>query len=355
MSQILLGNDAITSDETVGTNCGPFNPHDVEASSNGVSDRTRPLGRARPQKASGDIISWAPWCVRCEQDMGPQQDPPKPLNRDSMPKQQLQKPRRQPTQQRIHPCSEPGMQTSQPLILYCGADFVPRGQATHKSLYFAGHVHFARWLFAQRRGAVTPWANLIVSWREAKPCAMAIAAAQTGCCDGLRLDERRPQLRKCSGILNSGQLAKVAVSGTVVILADGERTPKVDNWVNRAASMTKLPFHVVCGNGVYLGNIVSSVAQGLRESHKRKHEQQLTQSNQHLVKPTDPVEPAAELPVKEVHAQLGYTSPRQMRSAYALANFSQAGAEGRMCFKAMPEPMYIELNPWFHDNSIICL
>jgi len=212
-------------------------------------------------------------------------------------------------------------------------------------------VHFARWIFVQRRGAVTPWSILVASWREAKPCAMAITAAQTGCCDGLRLDDRRPRLRKCSGTLGLGQLANVAVSRMIVILADGECTPKAAKWVHRAASMTKLPFHVVCDNGLDRGNITSSVAQSFREFHQRKDEQQLIQGEEHLVKPTDPVEPAAESPDEEEHAQLGYMSPSQRHPAYALAKFSQTGVVA----KAVPVPMYIELNPWLHDSSVFCL
>jgi hypothetical protein len=270
-----------------------------------------------------------------------------------MPKQHLQKPRTQPVQQqKIHPCSELGNGTKQPLILYCGASVKAYssgllGQAAQKSLYFEGHVHFARWLFSQRRGAVNPWAILVASWREAKPCAMAIAAARTGCCDGLRVDSRRRQLRKCSGTLDLGQLANVAVSGMIIILADGECTPKVTTWIHKTAIMTELPFRAVRHAGLDLGNVISSMAPGYREFHKKEHEQQLIQGKEHLVKPTDPVESAAALPDKEEHKQLSYILLSQMRPL-------QIGDVGHLCRKAMPTPMYIELNPWFHDSSVIC-
>jgi len=299
MFEVLPCSDTISSDCVVGACRVSLKPHGLEAphtSSNAVNDWTPPCSRANLGDSGSGASDWTPQTVLSVHDMVPRQNLSNPQNQPFMPKQRLQMPQRQPVQQKKYPCSDPVLQTKQPLILYCGVNACtsdPQRQAAHKSLHFPGHVHFARWLFAQRRGAVTPWAILVASWREAKPCAMAIAAARTGCCDGLRLDERRPQLRKCSGILDSfdsGQLANVAVSGMIVILADGECAPKAAKWVHRAASMTKLPFHAVCDNGVDLGNIISSVAQGFFESHKGEHEQQLIQVEDHPAKPTDPAE-----------------------------------------------------------------
>jgi hypothetical protein len=353
MVQMLPGNAVVASDETEATNWVSLKPHGPGAPHtpiDGVSNRILSSSRARLANVGSGKLDWTALHVRSEHDVVLEQDLSNRQNKDLMPKQRLPKPRKQPLlQHKINPCSEPGKQSKQPLILYCGVEACasgPCGLSAEKSLHFQGHVHFARWIFAQRRGAVTPWSILIASWREAKPCAMAIAAARTGCCDGLRLDDRRPQLRKCSGTLDLGQLANVAVSGMIVILADGERTAKAVKWVQKAAIATKLPFHV-CDNGLDLVNNIPSVAQGFREFHKRKHEHL---GEEHLVKPTDPVEPAADLPEEEEHAQLAYMSPRQMRPAYAPANASQSGVVA----KAMPVPMYIELNPWLHESNAIC-
>mmetsp|Transcript_136503 Transcript_136503/g.435942 ORF Transcript_136503/g.435942 Transcript_136503/m.435942 type:complete len:295 (+) Transcript_136503:63-947(+) len=58
---------------------------------------------------------------------------------------------------------------------------------------------FARWLFAQPRGEVDPGVVLVVGWREAKPCAMAIEAARTGDTQQMRPDARRPTLPEAIG------------------------------------------------------------------------------------------------------------------------------------------------------------
>mmetsp|Transcript_112698 Transcript_112698/g.291185 ORF Transcript_112698/g.291185 Transcript_112698/m.291185 type:complete len:327 (-) Transcript_112698:89-1069(-) len=57
-----------------------------------------------------------------------------------------------------------------------------------------------RWLFSQPRGKhVVPWATLVVGWREAKPCAMALGAARSGDVSHLRPDARRPLLQPLAG------------------------------------------------------------------------------------------------------------------------------------------------------------
>lgn len=276
-------------------------------------------------------------------------EPPKSPALDVTLSQHMQPLWRQAGQQQVmHHCLEQGAQSNQqPLIIYCGVKKPTRDpQAAQKCLHFQSHVHFARWLFKQRRGAVTPWAILITSWREAKPCAIAIAAARTGCCNGLRLDDRRPPLRNCLGAIEPEQLANVAVSCMIVMLSDGQCTPKAANWVHhKATGITKLPTHAACDDGLDLRDILSSMPQLIQceEMHPVKQ--------MDLVEPqSGSVEVCSEFPAQEQHAQLAYTSP-QMEPAYAVPEVVHASI---MCFKALPEPMHIELNPWLDSSTIIC-
>jgi len=64
---------------------------------------------------------------------------------------------------------------------------------------FESTAQFTRWLFGQPRGDLNPWVVLVVGWREAKPCAMAVEAACTGDVSQLRPDARRPTLQPASG------------------------------------------------------------------------------------------------------------------------------------------------------------
>jgi len=84
-----------------------------------------------------------------------------------------------------------------------------------------GHVHFARWLFAQERGLTTPTAKLMVRWRELKACLGAIIAAQTGVTVGLRLDNQRPPLTEVKGVMPKGELPRIAVN-SIVVLTDSD-------------------------------------------------------------------------------------------------------------------------------------
>ncbi|CAE8692575.1 unnamed protein product, partial [Polarella glacialis] len=72
-----------------------------------------------------------------------------------------------------------------PVLLWCEVnptshsgciDAVARNFSEQQFMYFQTPVKFTRWLFQQQRGTMKPWAVLVVGWREAKPCAHAIAA-----------------------------------------------------------------------------------------------------------------------------------------------------------------------------------
>jgi len=254
--------------------------------------------------------------------------------------QQFPKPCNGEVQQPRHqPCSEQrGHNSRRPWIIFCGVKASACGlyeKQAQEPLHFSGSVHFTRWLFAQRRGAVTPWAILVTSWREAKPCALAIAAVRTGRCEGLRLDERRPPLRKCTGTVVPGQPVNVAVSGMIVMLAAKERTLKAADWINYQAShTTKLPTYVT-----------SAEAPGLRTPFAKViHELQLTQDEEHLVKPNDLAEAETISPDQPRHVQL---------AAYAPAKVLPASPMKLPHFKAVPAPIRIEVNPWYSKGRLL--
>jgi len=238
-------------------------------------------------------------------------------------------------------------------IVCCGIEehaSVHRGRGARKRRYFPGHVHFARWIFRQRRGAIAPWAIVVTSWHEAKACAHIIAAARTGCCNGLRPDARRPQLRECEGVVEPGQLANVAVSQMIVVLPNDESAPKAANWVHCwPSSIAKLPTYAVCDDGSDLDDALSSVAQSFREFQHRATQPQLIEGGVHWVRALDLVDSGLSSPAEEQHPQVTYTSARQTVPASVLAVVSKGNFK-RLCFRTMPEPMYIELNPWLQPH-----
>mmetsp|Transcript_122977 Transcript_122977/g.309486 ORF Transcript_122977/g.309486 Transcript_122977/m.309486 type:complete len:323 (-) Transcript_122977:221-1189(-) len=139
------------------------------------------------------------------------------------------------------------------MLLWCGSREPTRmetltDQFRHrKILYFPTPVKFSRWLFQQRRGAVTPWSVLVVGWREAKPCMLAIRAALSGDSSQLRPDARRAQLRAPAGIAcgarsGGGQWAdgdrggrghpiSIAVGTMIVALDKLQQEPRVLSWI----------------------------------------------------------------------------------------------------------------------------
>jgi len=100
----------------------------------------------------------------------------------------------------------------------------PRPQAVH----FWTPARFTRWLFGQPRGEVDPWALLIVGWREAKPSAMAIAAARSDDTSSLRPDARRPQLLPLTGTPSAE--VGVAVEAMIIILEQAQHYERVAAW-----------------------------------------------------------------------------------------------------------------------------
>lgn len=120
-------------------------------------------------------------------------------------------------------------------------------------VHFATQARFARWLFAQPRGEVAPWALLVVGWREAKPSAMAIGAAHSGNSSCLRPDARRPPLPAIIG--NPMGKVHCAIGSVIIILEKQEQEERVIQWAQEdGRTMAGLDVHVVSGaaslNGV---------------------------------------------------------------------------------------------------------
>lgn len=95
---------------------------------------------------------------------------------------------------------------------------------------FDASTKFDRWLFEQRRGAVTPSAVLVVGWREAKPCAMAMHAARTSDVSQLRPDARRGELQPVIGNSPDGQV-HIAVGPMIIVVRRPEQHNRVLKWI----------------------------------------------------------------------------------------------------------------------------
>jgi hypothetical protein len=109
--------------------------------------------------------------------------------------------------------------------------------------YFRTPGKFTRWMFEQRRGSINPWAVLVTGWREAKPCASAIAAARSGCPSGLRPDARLSQLRAPEG--GSQQHVNIAVATMVVLLDSPQRESRAVLWAKgEGAQTTGFQIHI---------------------------------------------------------------------------------------------------------------
>uniref|UniRef100_A0A7S0B7D3 Uncharacterized protein n=1 Tax=Pyrodinium bahamense TaxID=73915 RepID=A0A7S0B7D3_9DINO len=99
-------------------------------------------------------------------------------------------------------------------------------------LAFNGADLLIRWLFQQPRGAeVKPWVVLVASWREAKPCAAALAALHTGQTKCLRRDPARPELPPAG----PGPVG-IAVACMVVMAADTGEAIRARAWAGWACS-----------------------------------------------------------------------------------------------------------------------
>lgn len=124
-------------------------------------------------------------------------------------------------------------------------------------VYFQTPARFTRWLFDQPRGAVVPWAVLVVGWREAKPCAMAIGAARSGDVTPLRPDARRPMLQPVLGEL-SDQVG-VAVEAMIIMLEKPEQEARVVMWANSGGSrIASLDIHVA-GDNTSMHSLIASL------------------------------------------------------------------------------------------------
>jgi hypothetical protein len=121
--------------------------------------------------------------------------------------------------QELAPAAAP--RESQTLLLCVGdesADYWDIGNGQEIStVRFSSTASFNHWLFSQSRGDITPWAVLVVGWREAKPCAMAIAAAISGDVRGLRPDAQRPELKPVLRHYTSTTMVRVAVDTMLII------------------------------------------------------------------------------------------------------------------------------------------
>lgn len=135
-----------------------------------------------------------------------------------------------------------------PLLIWCGFDpgsEPDRAMTTQRRMYFRGHVHFTRWLFMQPRGAVQPFAVLVVSWREAKPCAVAIGAARSGKVDALRIDSKRPELPEITGEVPPDGLVGIAISSVIILAEDEEQQTRALQWAARKGNhMTSLDIQI---------------------------------------------------------------------------------------------------------------
>lgn len=131
--------------------------------------------------------------------------------------------------------------------------------------FFDANTKFSRWLFEQPRGAVIPFAHLVVGWREAKPCAMALAAARTGDVTLLRPDARRPDLAPLIG--HPSQPVHIAVAGMIIYLRKKEQRDRALKWVKvEGAAMAGMNIEVACDlnslSVILTGGFALSLQQG---------------------------------------------------------------------------------------------
>jgi len=139
-----------------------------------------------------------------------------------------------------HPCEQ--------LVIWCGyepgaepTELIP-GRQKHMSC--RGSVHFARWLFAQARGQITPFSVLVVTWRDAKACLAAIRAAQTGNDADLRIDGKRPPLSQIIGHVAAGS-PNVAVARVIIVAEDAKMHAQAVHLIKKSpASFERIRLQV---------------------------------------------------------------------------------------------------------------
>lgn len=148
--------------------------------------------------------------------------------------------------------ASPGSPQLRP-VLWCGV-VVPEAESMEalatrlevggRSRFLENASEFTRWLFEQPRGAVQPWAILVVAWRDAKPCAMAIAAAHSGDAGALRPDSRRAPLPPVLG--DSGGPVHVAVKSMVIKLHQPEQEERAKVWLkSEGGRIANVAVHLV--------------------------------------------------------------------------------------------------------------
>lgn len=99
------------------------------------------------------------------------------------------------------------------------------------SISFQTVPKFTRWMFKQERGAdLTPWAILVVGWREAKPCVCAVEAAATERVDGLRQDAQR-KLRAATCGRRGSEEVRVAVSTVIIIVENTQQEDRAAKFI----------------------------------------------------------------------------------------------------------------------------
>jgi len=112
-------------------------------------------------------------------------------------------------------------------------------------MHFGTSPEFTRWLFLQPRGAIEPWAVLLVGWREAKPCAMAISAARSGDISKLRPDSRCPELQTITR--NPCGEVQVAVKHMIIrVQSNSDQERRARRWARKEACslLGKICIHV---------------------------------------------------------------------------------------------------------------
>mmetsp|Transcript_98153 Transcript_98153/g.219650 ORF Transcript_98153/g.219650 Transcript_98153/m.219650 type:complete len:271 (-) Transcript_98153:434-1246(-) len=126
--------------------------------------------------------------------------------------------------------------------------------ATHEACNYNGNYvvskspgYFARWLFVQPRGDVTPYATIITGWRESKPCAYAIAAVRSGHCTDLEPDPGRPPLQPIIGRPQGlGELVPCAIKAFIVHADTPVKARRARLWANsRGTVLIGMPILVV--------------------------------------------------------------------------------------------------------------
>jgi len=96
------------------------------------------------------------------------------------------------------------------------------------------HSLFTRWLFGQRRGDVQPFATLVTSYRQARPCVMGMLAARTGDTTGIRVDEQRPPLPPITGARPDGTVG-LAVAFVVIVTPSEKLENRMRGWLSEHA------------------------------------------------------------------------------------------------------------------------